>query len=108
MIRTLAIGHDHQVTVGKPLDQIVMEDYIWMWVDFSKPTDRETELLTSYFHFHPLAVEDCMHVLQRPKLDYYEDVQFLVVHALDVDTLAAEEVDMFISSRFWLHITIMS
>ncbi|MCP3747108.1 magnesium/cobalt transporter CorA [Paenibacillus sp. A3M_27_13] len=100
MIRTLAIGHDHQVTVGKPLDLIVMEDYIWMWVDFSEPTDRETELLTSYFHFHPLAVEDCMHVLQRPKLDYYEDVQFLVVHALDVDTLAAEEVDMFISSRF--------
>lgn len=42
MIRTLAIGHDHQVTVGKPLDQIVMEDYIWMWVDFSEPTDRET------------------------------------------------------------------
>ncbi|MBZ5797787.1 hypothetical protein K8353_48045, partial [Burkholderia contaminans] len=56
-----------------------MEDYIWIWADFNEPTDQESELLTSYFHFHPLAVEDCMHVLQRPKLDYYENVQFLVV-----------------------------
>ncbi|AUO05697.1 metal transporter [Paenibacillus jamilae] len=100
MIRTLAISHDHQVTVGQPLEQIVMEDYIWIWADFNEPTESESELLTSYFHFHPLAVEDCMHVLQRPKLDYYEDVQFLVVHALDADTLEAEEVDMFIGSRF--------
>lgn len=100
MIRTMAIGRDHQVKVGQSLEQIDMENYIWTWVDFSEPTDHESELLTSYFHFHPLAVEDCMHVLQRPKLDYYEDVQFLVVHALDADTLDAEEVDLFISNRF--------
>lgn len=100
MIRTLAIGNDHQVKIGVPLEQLRIEEYAWVWADFKEPTEEESELLTSYFHFHPLAVEDCLHVLQRPKLDYYEDLQFLVLHALNRDTLNAEEVDLFIGNRF--------
>lgn len=64
------------------------------------PTAAESLLLDTYFHFHPLAIEDCMHILQRPKLDYYEDVQFFVLHALNERTLAAEEVDLFLSKNF--------
>jgi magnesium transporter len=68
--------------------------------DFAIPTEEETLLLDTYFHFHPLAIEDCMHVLQRPKLDYYEDVQFFVLHALNERTLEAEEVDLFLGKKF--------
>ncbi|WP_342746489.1 hypothetical protein [Sutcliffiella horikoshii] len=25
------------------------------------------------FHFHPLAIEDCIHRLKRPKLNHYAD-----------------------------------
>ncbi|MGF7047605.1 magnesium transporter [Paenibacillus sp. DS2015] len=96
MIRTLAITHSHDIKVGIPLDEIQMSDYAWLWVDFNAPTTEESLLLDTHFHFHPLAVEDCMYVLQRPKLDFYGDLQFLVLHALNPDTLHAEEVDLFL------------
>ena len=35
-------------------------------------------------------------MLQRPKLDYYDNLQFLVLHALNPTTLEAEEVDLFL------------
>lgn len=77
MIRTLVITHQGEVLTGLALQNIVIADYAWIWADFAMPTAEESLLLDTYFHFHPLAIEDCMHILQRPKLDYYEDVQFL-------------------------------
>lgn len=100
MIRTLAITPEGEVRTGLPLEQIVLADYAWIWADFSQPTAQENLLLDTYFHFHPLAIEDCMHTLQRPKLDYYEDVQFFVLHALNETTLDAEEIDLFMSKRY--------
>ncbi|MBY0203654.1 MULTISPECIES: magnesium/cobalt transporter CorA [Paenibacillus] len=100
MIRTLAITRDHQVTVNMPLEQLDLNDFAWVWADFNQPTEEESRLLDTYFHFHPLAIEDCLHVLQRPKLDYYENLQFLVLHALNPATLEAEEVDLFLGQNF--------
>ncbi|MBW4081952.1 magnesium/cobalt transporter CorA [Paenibacillus sp. S150] len=100
MIRTLAVTHKGEVLTDLPLQEITLADYAWIWADFATPTAEETLLLDTYFHFHPLAIEDCMHVLQRPKLDYYEDVQFFVLHALNERTLEAEEVDLFLSKSF--------
>lgn len=99
MIRTLAVTHKGEVLTDLPLQSIVLDNYAWIWADFAMPTEEETLLLDTYFHFHPLAIEDCMHVLQRPKLDYYEDVQFFVLHALNERTLEAEEVDLFLSKN---------
>ncbi|MFF2019676.1 MULTISPECIES: magnesium/cobalt transporter CorA [Paenibacillus] len=100
MIRTMAVTHQGEVLTGLLLQEIQMADYAWIWVDFATPTTEETSLLDSYFHFHPLAIEDCMHVLQRPKLDYYENAQFFVLHALNERTLEAEEIDLFLSKSF--------
>ncbi|NGM83972.1 magnesium/cobalt transporter CorA [Paenibacillus sp. 7124] len=100
MIRTLAVTPQGEVLIDMPLREIRIEEYKWIWADFSEPTPEETELLDTYFHFHPLAIEDCMHVLQRPKLDYYEEVQFLVLHALNESSLKAEEVDLFVGKSF--------
>ncbi|KAA8996846.1 magnesium/cobalt transporter CorA [Paenibacillus spiritus] len=96
MIRTLAITHEGRVQTGLNLEQTRLGDYAWIWADFSEPVPEETRLLDTCFHFHPLAIEDCLHVLQRPKLDYYEEVQFFVLHALNEATLQAEEVDLFL------------
>lgn len=100
MIRTMAVTHKGEVLTGLPLQSIAISDYAWIWADFAVPTAEETLLLDTYFHFHPLAIEDCMHILQRPKLDHYEDVQFFVLHALNDRTLEAEEVDLFLSKSF--------
>lgn len=100
MIRTMAVTHKGEVLLGMPLMDIQLDKYAWIWADFATPTEEETLLLDHYFHFHPLAIEDCMHILQRPKLDYYENVQFFVLHALNDRTLEAEEIDLFLSEKF--------
>lgn len=96
MIRTMGMTRDHQVVTNLPLERIKDGHFVWTWVDLDAPTPEETEVLSSFFHFHPLAIEDCLHVLQRPKMDYYEDFQFLVLHAIDEKTLDTVEVDLFI------------
>ncbi len=100
LIRTLAITQEHEVVMNQPLQEMNLQDYTFVWADFSRPTEEETQLLTDYFHFHPLAVEDCLHVLQRPKLDYYDNVYFLVLHALRMGDGQPLEVDLFLGPNY--------
>jgi len=100
LIRILAVTEDGRIVDNIPLQELSRSDIAWYWVDFDRPTEEEAQWLESYFHFHPLAIEDCYHLLQRPKLDYYDDVQFFVLHALNELTLEAEEVDMFLGRNF--------
>lgn len=99
MIRTLAITPSYEPVLGLPLAELNMAEYAWVWVDFSEPTPEEARMLETYFHFHPLAIEDCLHFLQRPKLDYYGEMQFFVLHALHPSTLQAVEVDLFLAPK---------
>lgn len=100
MIRTLAVTNEGQIVQNLGLDEMDREDIKWLWTDFSNASREETLLLGSVFQFHPLSVEDCLDdFLQRPKIDFYDNYQFIVVHALEHNTLEAEEVDLFISSR---------
>jgi hypothetical protein len=63
------------------------------WVDFCAPTDPEHALLRDLFGFHPLAVEDVIHEVQRPKLESYAmvggrlktDYFILVIHGPHID-----------------------
>jgi magnesium transporter len=100
MIRSLVITNDGEVIKDVPLDLLSDDNIQWYWVDFNAPSEEEAKLLDEHFHFHPLAVEDCYHLLQRPKLDHYEDVHFFVMHAINPKTLAAEEVDLFLGKHF--------
>lgn len=100
MISTLAVTNENEVMEGIPLEQLHAEAVKWYWVDFSSPTEEETKLLAQFFHFHPLAIEDCYHVLQRPKLDYYERETFFVTHTINKETYEPEEIDFFLGESF--------
>lgn len=100
MIRSLAITNDLEIKTDIPLNRLSDDNIKWYWVDFNIPTEEEAKLLDSYFRFHPLAVEDCFHLLQRPKLDHYEKEHFFVMHAINGKTLGAEEIDMFLGRHF--------
>lgn len=102
MIRTLAVTHDHQVHLDIPLTELDPAQFKWFWADFQKPTTRETELLGSYFHFHPLEIEDCLNDVQRPKMDPHEKYVFLITHALGRGGKETGEVDMFLGSTFFV------
>ena len=50
------------------------------WVNIEKPTQSEMQFLASKYHFHPLALEDCLSRTQLPKIDKYGDYIFLILH----------------------------
>ncbi|ARI77693.1 magnesium/cobalt transporter CorA [Halobacillus mangrovi] len=95
MIHVTAYSKTEGLREGLSLDQLTAMDWDWYWVDFESPADDEVKLLDTYFNFHPLAIEDCLHNLQRPKLDYYDDHTFFVIHAVNQAELLREEIDIF-------------
>jgi len=94
----------------------------YLWVDMLDPTDEETELLSSVFHFHPLAIEDCIFEHPYPKIDEYADYLYLVLHGMrppleepapdarpeakpvldDELVLKTRELDIFLGQRYLL------
>ncbi|MFJ7953293.1 magnesium/cobalt transporter CorA [Lysinibacillus sp. NPDC096418] len=100
MLHTIGITKNQQLVKGFSLENIKDHQFEWYWVDFNYPTVEEELLLDTFFHFHPLAIEDCLMRLQRPKLDFYDDYYFFVIHKLNEDTLEAEEVNIFVSDKF--------
>jgi magnesium transporter len=51
----------------------------FVWIGLYEPTAEEFDSLTREFNLHPLAVEDAIHAHQRPKLEVYDDMLFLVL-----------------------------
>lgn len=101
MLRVLAVTENMELRRDITLEELEHIHPKWYWVDFNEPSPEEERLLEQYFHFHALAVEDCLHhLLQRPKVDHYENTHFFVLHSLDPHTLAAEEVDLFWGDKF--------
>src|SRR5580698_4778217 len=83
------------------------------WVDFSASAEDEHALLKDLFGFHPLAIEDVVQEVQRPKLESYAMVGdrlkaeyfFLVIHGPDLDPgperlFQTVELDIFFSERY--------
>jgi magnesium transporter len=62
------------------------------WIGLYRPDEQEIASLAAEFGLHELAVEDAIHAHQRPKLERYEDVLFVVLRAARyID--ASEEVE---------------
>lgn len=82
------------------------------WLDLHKPTDDEISLLDDVFGFHPLAIEDTINYVQRPKIESYNHVGdacqtgyfYMVFHGPDLDSfkekLRTKELDLFVSERY--------
>lgn len=100
MIRTIAVTNQFQLVKDVDARNLPNGDYQWFWLDFNQPTDEEIDLLREPFHFHPLAIEDCIHHLQRPKMDYYDGYAFFVTQALNEKSIIREEIDFFLSRNY--------
>lgn len=100
MLHIIARTKEQKLVEDVPLEQLASGDFDWYWVDFDQPTIEEEKLLDTFFHFHPLAIEDCLMRLQRPKMDYYDDHYFFVTHRINKDTLDPEEINLFVSEKF--------
>lgn len=101
MIKICAITINNELVLNQSLEEMD-SNIAWYWVDFFQPTKDEIRKLEEFFHFHPLAIEDCLDDLnQRPKIDYYENYQFLIIHALRKRDFRPIELDLFVGGK-WL------
>jgi len=78
-------------------------DHIF-WVDLSQPTDEESYILTHDFKFHPLAIEDVLTEMSRPKVDDYDDYLFVVFLVASgrpggEDELPFKEIGLFLTKN---------
>ncbi|MEK3933679.1 magnesium/cobalt transporter CorA [Sporosarcina sp. FSL W7-1349] len=100
MIRTMGLTTNEEWLFDFTLEELSTLSLQWYWVDLDRPSLEEESLLHSFFQFHPLAIEDCLQRLQRPKMDYYDGYAFFVLHSLCQDDLEAEELNLFLGEDF--------
>ena len=50
------------------------------WLHILNPSEEDFDYLLEEYEFHPLDIEDCRSVNQRPKIDEYDDYYFLILH----------------------------
>lgn len=96
MIRILAYTTSGELQTDWTIEQVQQnrESLAWYWIDFAQPTMQETYQLHQ-LGFHELAIQDCLHLQQRTKLDIYDDYRFYVLNAIDPITLQPNEIDLF-------------
>ena len=74
-----------------------------VWVDLDMPSTDEVDAVARILHFHPLAVEDCVHYVELPKIDEFEDHAFVITHGLrltDEGEIEKVELDCFLGRHF--------
>ncbi len=77
-----------------------------VWINIDGLGDSETfTKLGELFGLHPLALEDVVNLHQRPKLEGYGDVDFIVVRMPSlIPHLDLEQVSMFVGEGFLITI----
>jgi len=74
------------------------------WIGMYRPTEEELRSVAEEFGLHPLAVEDALKGHQRPKLERYGDVLFVVLRSaryLDApEEVEFGEVHVFVGPNF--------
>lgn len=96
---------------GKKLADIPAEnvhDYLakpgcFVWLALQNPSDEEINRISIEFSLHELAVEDARKGHQRPKLEEYGDLVFLVMKTLELDEnaeLQVGEVALFVGKNY--------
>ena len=100
MIRIIAITKDLKLIYDLPLEDLAKENILWYWMDFNDPSEEEKSLLEKHFHFHHLAIEDCIYSLNAPKLDYYDSYNFFIFNTLNKNNLNPIEVSLFVANNY--------
>jgi magnesium transporter len=92
---------------GSPISELIAsarKDGGFLWVGVSEPTSEEFDGLVQDFHLHPLAVEDAITAKQRPKLETYEGMTFVVVRTTFYEESASQvttgEILTFIGDHY--------
>lgn len=74
------------------------------WIDLHRPDSAELNAVAAEFGLHPLAVEDAVQAHQRPKIERYGDVLFVVlrpaVYLEETERIELGELHIFVGPDF--------
>ena len=74
------------------------------WIGLLRPEPAEIAAMAAEFNLHPLAVEDTVSAHQRPKLEQYGEVQFVVLRPAryvdPVEIVEIGEIHLFLGADF--------
>ncbi|HJV44642.1 MAG TPA: magnesium/cobalt transporter CorA [Bacillota bacterium] len=109
MIKTYFYNHTeqqvlHDINLDEKDEYLKSKEDV-LWIDLYDIGNEELQYIAQIFQFHPLAIEDCLHVSPRAKVDNYEDYQFFVFHALryneESDTeITTVELNVFLGPNY--------
>lgn len=105
------VAYDHGTKVAD-LRIAQISDYLkrpdcFVWVALKDATDAEILQMQTEFRLHDLAVEDARHGHQRPKMEEYGDMLFVVMHTVELeppDALQVGELSVFVGPNFVLSV----
>lgn len=103
MVKVLLYADDGKLIEGG--EELLQRPGI-RWIDIQEADEVILERLKEGFGLHRLAIEDCLHLDQRPKLEGYQGHQFVVLQAFtaadhDVIDLSLHEQHFFLG-KDWL------
>jgi magnesium transporter len=95
----------HDIPV-QDISEYIQRDNCFVWVALKDAEPDELAQMQQEFGLHDLAVEDARNGHQRPKIEEYGDLLFVVLHTLEfVDgELRAGEVAIFVEENYVLSV----
>jgi len=87
-----------------PADPAVVEkalgDQTLLWLDLHQAGEDTIGLLRDVFHFHPLVLDDVTEFGQRPRVEDFGDMVYLVSYGLAADGTSFSEVHFSIAENY--------
>src|SRR5687767_2573828 len=90
-----------------PLEQASeagQRDGAFVWIGLHEPTAEEFDAVRREFDLHELAVEDAVKAHQRPKVETYGDMLFVVLKSARFEdrdeTVRLGEIQLFVGESF--------
>jgi magnesium transporter len=107
MIKTLVLDrqarHFRQISDPDRISDLCAVASNVVWADVPDPTSADFDELAKEFGFHPLAIEDCRHTHQRPKVEEYEHYYYIVLYEAELDQeghLELRELNIFLGQNY--------
>jgi magnesium transporter len=80
--------------------EAALHDGKLLWVDLHDTGDETLALLRDVFGIHPVAIQDVAEFGQRPKVEGFGDVVYMVAYGVEGDPPTPVEVHLFYSKEF--------
>src|SRR3972149_5085881 len=106
MVRVDAIAYsptdvleEHDITIGRARE--LVEKNPGTWVNIVAPGGRPLEELETLFAFHPLALEDSINQDLSPKIETYDETEFVVTRTIVWgEEIETDQLSLFVSKKF--------